>query len=113
MDAQEIFRSVVKGVNPFTSVIEAYYKIDDTSAIELAVMGHRDRYISKGTTFEDMVGVTVVSGLKMDSDKSMCFKGMSKALEYVNSFKPTQKVIFERYNSYGDKRKRVIDLTTN
>ena len=110
MDAQKIFTAVVEGRNSFTPVVEAYYKIDDKSAIELARMRDRDEHIARGTTFEGMTGVTVVRNGVLDTDASTCFPSMDKALEYINSFGPTHKVYWVRYNAYGDMRKETVKL---
>ena len=102
--AKDIFEGVVKGRNAFTPRALSWFKIKG-GAIELSTVGSNiRRNITESKFMEDVYGVTVVEGGEYQSNKSKLFDTYSEAMEYINTFNPTQEQYYKRYNVYGDKK---------
>lgn len=81
--ARQIFKSVVSGKNFMTPNIKGYYKINDTSAIELTT--------GKGFTGNTLYGVTVVLNGEHNNNLSQSFNTEYKAMDYIKTLKSKYK----------------------
>lgn len=110
MTAEKIFKSVVQGLNAFTPELVAYYRIEG-GAIELSSSRtHGRKNLTASGFMEDVYGVTVVVDGEYKRTLSNLFQDYKDAVDYINTFNPTHKEHYVRYNAYGDSELETIKL---